>query len=105
MAMKKTMITLLTLVMVGSMLAACTKKSTNTNTEHVLRIASSYGFDEESFRQQYTELFEFANEKIKVEIIPTQDDSNRYGYGGGMAVSEDPNDPNAPKVKTPLETM
>jgi multiple sugar transport system substrate-binding protein len=103
--MRKTMITMLTLVMVGSMLAACTKKSSSTTTERVLRIASSYGFDEESFRQQYTELFEFANEKIKVEIIPTQDMNNQYGgYGGGMAMSEAV-DPNAPKIKTPLETM
>jgi multiple sugar transport system substrate-binding protein len=103
MAMRRIMITLLTLVLVGSMLAACTKKSTTNNTEHVLRIASSYGFDEEYFRQQYTELFEFANENIKIEIIPTQDEGNRYG--GGYSSSEDPNDPNAPKPKTPLETM
>ncbi|MEX2460839.1 MAG: extracellular solute-binding protein [Paenibacillaceae bacterium] len=103
--MKRIMITLLTLVMVGSMLAACTKKATNSNTQHVLRIASSYGFDEEYFRQQYTELFEFANENIKIEIIPTQDEGMKYGYGRGYSSTEDPNDPNAPKPKTPLETM
>jgi multiple sugar transport system substrate-binding protein len=102
--MKRIMITLLSLIMVGSMLAACTKKSTTGKTEHVLRIASSYGMDEEYFRQQYTELFEFANENIKIEIIPTQDEGMRYGYGGGYSSSEEV-DPNAPKPKTPLETM
>jgi multiple sugar transport system substrate-binding protein len=103
--MRRIMITLLALIMVGSMLAACTKKSSTDKTQHVLRIASSYGFDEEYFRQQYTELFEFANENIKIEIIPTQDQGMRYGFGGGYSSSEDPNDPNAPKPKTPLETM
>ncbi|QGQ99441.1 extracellular solute-binding protein [Paenibacillus psychroresistens] len=102
--MRKISITLLALIMVGSMLAACTKKGSNTKTEHVLRIASSYGMDEEYFRQQYTELFEFANDNIKIEIIPTQDEGNRYGYGGGYSSDEEV-DPNAEKPKTPLETM
>jgi multiple sugar transport system substrate-binding protein len=102
--MRRIMITLLALIMVGSMLAACTKKSSSDNTQHVLRIASSYGIDEEYFRQQYTELFEFANENIKIEIIPTQDQGMKYGYGGGYSSSETV-DPNAEKPKTPLETM
>jgi multiple sugar transport system substrate-binding protein len=102
--MRRISITLLALIMVGSMLAACTKKSTSGKTQHVLRIASSYGMDEEYFRQQYTELFEFTNDNIKIEIIPTQDEGARYGYGGGYSSSEAP-DPNAEKPKTPLETM
>jgi multiple sugar transport system substrate-binding protein len=98
--MRKMLVLMLSFVIVGTMLAACTKKGATDNTEHVLRIASSYGFDEEYFRQQYTELFEFANEKIKIEIIPTQDMANRYG---GYSSSEDGSTPEQPK--DPLDTM
>src|SRR4051794_4987410 len=94
--MRKIMITLLTLVIVGSMLAACTKKPTGVASERVLRIASGSGMDEDYFREQYTELFELANENIKVEIIPTQD----YSYGNTAA-----SDPNEPAPKTSLELM
>jgi hypothetical protein len=36
--MRKIMITLLAVVMVGSMLSACTQKTTTDKTQHVLRI-------------------------------------------------------------------
>ncbi|WP_162463349.1 ABC transporter substrate-binding protein [Paenibacillus psychroresistens] len=98
--MKKTTITLLTLLIVGSMLAACTNKPAANTTEHILRIASGYGMDEEYFREQYTELFELANENIKVEIIPTMDYSNTGRYSNGTS-----NDPNEPLPKTSLEIM
>lgn len=35
--------------------------------------------DDEYFRQQFTEIFEFANPNIKIEMIPTMDDKYRYG--------------------------
>lgn len=62
-------------------LAACTKtKGADSKTERVLRVATSFGYgDDEYFRQQFTEIFEFANPNIKIEIIPTMDDSYRYG--------------------------
>lgn len=94
--MKKIMVFMLSFVIVGGMLAACTKKVSNTNTtERVLRIASSYGMDDDYFRQQYTELFQFANENIKIEVIPTQD------FGGYSNQEDGKTEPR----KTPLETM
>jgi multiple sugar transport system substrate-binding protein len=98
--MRHIMITLLTLFIVVSMLAACTNKTAVDTTEHVLRIASGYGMDEDYFRQQYTELFELANENIKVEIIPTQDISMNGRYSSAVS-----SDPEAPKQKTSLELM
>ncbi|OXM85961.1 ABC transporter substrate-binding protein [Paenibacillus rigui] len=62
-------------------LAACSQTASNdSKTERVLRVATSFGYgDDEYFRQQFTEIFEFANPNIKIEIIPTLDDSMRYG--------------------------
>ncbi|MCS7459328.1 extracellular solute-binding protein [Paenibacillus doosanensis] len=80
--MKKTMLLSVSAGLIIPTLAGCTKaKSADTNTERVLRIATSmgYGPDDEYFRQQFTEIFEFANPNIKIEIIPTMDDSYYYG--------------------------
>ncbi|MDB5053063.1 MAG: transporter substrate-binding protein, partial [Bacilli bacterium] len=97
--MKKVAFAIITVLMMIPILSACTKgAAVNDKTEHVLRIASSYGIDEEYFRQQYTELFEYANEKIKVEIIPTMDNNMRYGNFNG-------NDPNAAQPKDPLDKL
>ncbi|MBP1961345.1 ABC transporter substrate-binding protein [Paenibacillus aceris] len=79
---RKMLATSLTLAMVVPLAAACTKgEKTDDKQERVLKIATSMGFgDDEYFRQQFTEIFEFANPNIKVEMIPTMDD--RYRYGG-----------------------
>jgi len=68
-----------------SVLAACSQQSSSqggdTDTERVLRIATmqGYGSEDEWFRSQYTELFEFANPNIKIEIVPAVDYSQiRY---------------------------
>lgn len=69
----------LLLVLLLPMLAACSlKQGEDTKTERVLRIAANY--DEQGFRDQFTELFEFANPNIHVEIVSTMDDQYRYGY-------------------------
>jgi multiple sugar transport system substrate-binding protein len=84
--MRKIIIPLLTFLIVGSMLAACTNKPAGDTTQHVLRIASGYGYgmDEDYFRAQFTELFELANENIKIEIIPTQDFSMNGRYSNSI---------------------
>lgn len=80
-------------------LVACTNQpGANSNTERTLRIATSmgYGPNDEWFRQRFTELFEFANPNIKIEIIPTMDESYYYGFG-----KRDPNE----KPQDPLEKL
>ncbi|MBP1992759.1 ABC transporter substrate-binding protein [Paenibacillus eucommiae] len=88
----------LTLVMVVPLAVACTKTNKpDDQTERVLKIATSFGYggDDEYFRQQFTEVFEFANPNIKIEFIPTMDDSMRYG---GMAQSSE-------QMPDPLEKL
>jgi multiple sugar transport system substrate-binding protein len=71
----------LSIAMLVPLAVACTKSNkADTKTERVLKIATSLGFgaDDEYFRQQFTEVFEFANPNIKLEIIPTMDDKYRY---------------------------
>jgi multiple sugar transport system substrate-binding protein len=72
----------LSLSMVVPLAVACTNTNAPENeTERVLRIATSFGYgaDDEYFRQQFTEVYEFANPNVKIEIIPTMDDRYRYG--------------------------
>jgi len=81
-----------------SALAACTPKEAQTdNTERVLRIATlqGYGADDEWFRQQFTELYEFANPNVKIEIIPAVD-HNMYRYSAP---------PEGEEQKDPLEEL
>ncbi|NHN28572.1 ABC transporter substrate-binding protein [Paenibacillus agricola] len=61
--------------------AACTNlPNAGDQTERVLRIATTMGGSEdEYFRQQFTEIFEFANPNIKLEIVSTIDESMFYG--------------------------
>lgn len=71
----------LTLSLVVPLLAACgTNSNADDKTERVLRIASSYGgSDDEYFRQQFTEIFEYSHQNIKIEIVPIMD-YNQYRY-------------------------
>ncbi|NOV03372.1 ABC transporter substrate-binding protein [Paenibacillus planticolens] len=89
---RKMLATSLTLAMVVPLAAACTKgEKSDDKQERVLKIATSMGFgDDEYFRQQFTEVFEFANPNIKIEMIPTMDDRYRYG---GMKPGEKMPDP------------
>ena len=66
-----------------SVLSACTQGSQSDNQEErVLRIATMQGWggEDEWLRQQFTELYEFANRNVKIEIVPAVDMS-RYQYG------------------------
>jgi multiple sugar transport system substrate-binding protein len=72
----------LTLVMVAPLAVACSKgEKVDDKKERVLKIATTMGFgsDDEYFRQQFTEIFEFANPNIKIEMIPTMDEKYRFG--------------------------
>ncbi|WP_438446354.1 ABC transporter substrate-binding protein [Gorillibacterium sp. sgz5001074] len=74
----------LTLTMLVPTTMACTKSdSEDDKSERVLRVATSmdYGDEGEYFRQQFTEIFEFANPNIKIEYIPTSDNRMRMGIG------------------------
>ncbi|TLS50463.1 extracellular solute-binding protein [Paenibacillus antri] len=81
-----------------SALAACSQGEAQTdNTERVLRIGTLQGYgDDEWFRSQFTELFEFANPNIKIEIVPAVD-SSMYRY------SSEPYDPS--KQPDPMEEL
>ncbi|WP_274363371.1 ABC transporter substrate-binding protein [Paenibacillus thermotolerans] len=69
-------------VMSVSLLAACTPKNQQADkTERVLRIATTqgYGPEDEWFRSQFTELYEFANPNVTIELVPAIDySSQRY---------------------------
>ncbi len=88
----------LSLALLFPVLTACGKGGeADGGEERVLRIASAYGMgpDDDYFRSQYIDLFEFDNPNIKIEIIPTYD--NRFRYGGGSP-EDKPVDP-ADKLK------
>lgn len=73
------------LTMVLPTLAACTKgDADDKDTERVLRIAATTdnGEEGEYFRQQFTEIFEYAHPNIKLEFVEVVDNSSmRYGSG------------------------
>ncbi|WP_159884071.1 ABC transporter substrate-binding protein [Paenibacillus puerhi] len=97
--LKRTMLVTLSVGLMVPVLQACTKAgSTDDKTEKVLRIATTMyaGPNDEYFRQRFTELYEFANKNVKIEIIPTMDDRYMYGYG-----RPDPNE----KPKDPAEKL
>ncbi|SDC76439.1 multiple sugar transport system substrate-binding protein [Paenibacillus sp. UNCCL117] len=97
---KRTMLVTLSVGLMVPLLQACTKGSNSDDkTEKVLRIATTMyaGPDDEYFRQRFTELYEFANKNVKIEIIPTMDDRYMYGYGR-QDPNEKPQDP-AEKLK------
>jgi multiple sugar transport system substrate-binding protein len=89
---KQTMLLSICAGLTVPMLAACTKTpAADGKTDRVLRIATTmFGSEDEYFRQQFTEIFEFANPKIKLEIIPTMDDSGRYGRPDPSVKQVDP---------------
>lgn len=77
----RTMALLLVTVLSLSALAACSPRQAQVDeTERVLRIATLQGYssDDQWFRQQFTELFEFANKNITIEIVPAVDYSLYY---------------------------
>lgn len=66
------------------LLSGCngTKKA-SSNEEQVLRIGVLYGGSDDSWlRQQYTDIYEFTNKNVKIEIVPALDQS-QYRYSDG----------------------
>lgn len=65
------------LTMLVPALAACNTKNDENDPKnrHTLRIGTLYGStqDDQYFRQQYTDLFEFDNGNIDIEIVPAID--------------------------------
>ncbi|WP_274365708.1 ABC transporter substrate-binding protein [Paenibacillus thermotolerans] len=87
-------------IMIGLAAAGCSQAATSgESAERVLRIAVyQYGSDDEWFRQQYTDLFEFANPGVTVEIVPAVE-YNPYAMDGGSQGGGDRNDPAAVMTK------
>ena len=82
-----------------SFLTACLPNAEQSEeTKRVLRIATvqGYGADDEWFRSQFTELFEFANPNISIEIVPAID-FGQYRYTEGA--------PNPAEQKDPLDEL
>lgn len=90
----RTLAVMLASVLSLSALAACSQgNDAGDDTERVLRIATLQGYgDDEWFRQQFTELYEFANPNVKIEIVPAVDYSS-YRYGS-MPQNPDEEQPN-----------
>lgn len=93
----RTMAVTLASVLGLSALAACSPFGNNAgvpteDTERTLRIATmySYGPDDSYFRQQYTELFEFANQNITIEIVPAIDYNSYYYDPSQQQEQKDP---------------
>ena len=94
---KKTLAVGLTMVFIVSLLAACGGKDAggDQDKERVLRIATTmgYGPEDDWFRSQFTEIFEYTHKNIKIEIIPTYDDRFRYGGYDESNPDNKPKDP------------
>lgn len=91
---KKAISASLVLALTVPLAAACTKaEKKEMQGERTLRIASMFGGgdDGQYFRQQFTEVFEYANPNIKIEFVPTIDD--KYRFGGGPQQGEKMPDP------------
>jgi multiple sugar transport system substrate-binding protein len=85
---RRTSATLLTIVMLVAMLAACSGIGSGSKTEEtrVLRIATVYGDRYSSgdyLRSEYTDLFEFTHDNIEIEFVSAIDYSTmRYPQTG-----------------------
>ncbi|HEY0827168.1 MAG TPA: extracellular solute-binding protein, partial [Bacilli bacterium] len=98
--LRKMMTISLILCLMVPVLAACMKKNEeDPDKVRVLRIATNadYGMDTEYFRSQFTEIFEYANPNIEIELIPIYDERQQGGFygkeGDGLAEGEEPFDP------------
>lgn len=83
---------LLSMVIVPA-LAACNFGSgqQEDNTTRVLRIATTYGDDRNSgIRQEYTDLFDYANKNIEIEIVSAINYNDSYYYYGNNEEREEP---------------
>ncbi|MFD0671969.1 extracellular solute-binding protein [Cohnella sp. GCM10027633] len=67
----------MSLTLLVPILAACNsgEEADDPNNRHTLRIGTLYGStqDDQYFRQQYTDMFEFDHDNIDIEIVPAID--------------------------------
>lgn len=78
--LRRSLLVTLTLVMLGSLLAACSGAGEGSGSEtRVLRVGTLYGSpqDEVWFRQQYTDAYELMNDNIEIEIVSAIDYNNQ----------------------------
>ncbi|GIP20442.1 ABC transporter substrate-binding protein [Paenibacillus sp. J22TS3] len=67
---KKAIVVCLTLLLLTSLLAACSEnKAAETKENKVLRIAMLYGGSEDWFRQKYVDAFEYTHPNVTVEVV------------------------------------
>ncbi|WP_281888014.1 extracellular solute-binding protein [Paenibacillus sp. YYML68] len=88
-------LTMTAVLMVPTLQGCMSIVGTNDDkTQKVLRIATTQygGPSDEYFRQRFTDLYEFDNKNVTVEIIPTYDDRYMYGYARPEP-NERPKDP------------
>ncbi|WP_059052213.1 ABC transporter substrate-binding protein [Paenibacillus senegalimassiliensis] len=79
--LKKLLSISLTATLALGLLAGCNSgKAVDNQQEKVLRIGVLYGgYDDSYFRQQYTDVYEFTNQNVRIEIVPAIDQS-QYRY-------------------------
>ncbi|MCG7406857.1 extracellular solute-binding protein [Paenibacillus sp. ACRRX] len=77
---KKLFLSTLAFLLVIPMLSACGGGTPNQESKRVLRIGvMSGGGNEQNIRQQYTDIYEYMNPNMTIEIIPAVDYS-KYNY-------------------------
>lgn len=78
--------------MLAPVLAACNAGQEEADTMRTLRIGTMYGSsqDEYYFRQQFTDLFEFAHQNIEIEVVPAIDYMDQQYDENGNYVQVDP---------------
>jgi multiple sugar transport system substrate-binding protein len=91
---RKWMMTGLTLSLLIPTLAACnTSKGNEANARHTLRIGTMYGSkeNEQYFRQQFTDMFEFTHPNIDIEVVNAIDwTDQQFGDPSQQQVQPDP---------------
>ncbi|WP_334071860.1 MULTISPECIES: sugar ABC transporter substrate-binding protein [Paenibacillus] len=89
--LRKTLSVALVATLALGLLAGCNGgKAATKKEEKVLRIGMLYGSSDDSwFRQQYTDIFEYTNPNIKIEIV-TANSNSRYGNGTEQEQQPDP---------------
>ncbi|MDK8180903.1 extracellular solute-binding protein [Paenibacillus sp. UMB4589-SE434] len=90
---RKLVMTSVVLTMVFPMLAACSGgKDTKTGQERTLRIGVLYGgYDDTYFRQQFTDVYEYTHQNVKIEIVPAIDQSDQQYNQGEEKDRKEPN--------------
>lgn len=89
--LKKALTVTLAATLALGLLSGCNgSKAASEKEEKVLRIGMLYGSSDDSwFRQQYTDIFEYTNPNIKIELV-TAIDNNQYRYSDGSEPYEQP---------------